>query len=79
MDRASTFISNFLHPERRIDSSLLEDSSKNFEFNSKILPTIIDAVIFCAHQRIALQGCHQDKIDYCSEPTQNEGNFVAVL
>ena len=79
MDRASTFISNFLHPERRIDSSLLEASSKNFEFNSKILPTIVDAVIFCARQRIALQGCHQDKIDYCSEPTQNEGKFVAVL
>ena len=79
MDRASTFIGNFLNPGRRIDSMLVETSSKNFEFNSRILPTIIDAVIFCARQRIALQGCHQDKIDYSSEPTQNHGNFVGVL
>ena len=69
MDRASTFIRNFLNPVRRIDSLLVETSSKNFEFNSRILPTVIDAVIFCARQRIALQGCHQDKIDYSSEPT----------
>ena len=79
MDRASTCITNFLNPGRRIDSLLVDASSKNFEFNSKILPTIVDADIFCAHQRIALQGCHQDKIDYSSEPTQNQGNFVGVL
>ena len=79
MERASKFIANFLNPEGRIDSSLAEAGSKNFEFNSKILPTIVEAVIFCARQRIALQGSHQDKVDYSSEPTQNQGNFVAVL
>ena len=79
MERASKFIANFLNPEGRIDSSLAEAGSKNFQFNSKILPTIVEAVIFCARQRIALQGSHQDKVDYSSEPTQNQGNFVAVL
>ena len=79
MERASKFIANFLNPEGRIDSSLAEAGSKNFEFNSKILPTIVEAVIFCARKRIALLGSHQDKVDYSSEPTQNQGNFVAVL
>ena len=79
MERASNFIASFLNPEGRIDSSLAEAGSKNFEFNLKILPTIVEAVIFCARQRIALQGSHQDKVDYSSEPTQNQGNFVPVL
>ena len=30
-------------------------------------------------KRIALQGCNQDKIDYSSQPTQNQRNFVGVL
>ena len=76
MDRASTFIRNCLNPVR-IDNLL--KLARKIEFNSRILPTIIDVVIFCAGQRTALQGCHQDKIDYSSEPTQNQGNFVGVL
>lgn len=47
--------------------------------NSEALPAIVEAVIMCAMQKIALQGHQQDKIDFGSAPLHNEGNFIAIV
>ena len=64
-----------------IDSRSTDINSRNykFKFNSEILPSIVIVVITCARQRIALQGYHQDKIDFSELPQTNEGNFVAIV
>ena len=79
IDRAYAFKSSYSNPHARIDNRLLDVSSENFKLNSKILPPIVDAVLTCARQRIALQGHMQDKIDFNSPPLLNEGNFIALL
>ena len=54
-------------------------NARNFRLNSEALPAIVEAVIMCAMQRIALQGHQQDKIDFGSAPLHNEGNFIAIV
>ena len=44
-----------------------------------MLPIIVEEVITCARQRIALQGHQQDKIEFATPPTHNEGNFISIL
>ena len=79
VDRAYNFKKTWLNPERRIDSRLIDINDKNFKFNSEVLPSIVEAVVTCAKQIIALRGHQQDKIDFGSPPTHNEGNFIAIL
>ena len=57
-ERAYTFKSTYNNPERSIDSLVQDANSRHFKFNSKVLPIIVETVITCARQRIALQGHH---------------------
>lgn len=79
--RAYHFRTNYSNPEQRIDSRLsdMHINARNFRLNSEALPAIVEAVIMCAMQRIALQGHQQDKIDFGSAPLHNEGNFIAIV
>ena len=43
------------------------------------MPTIVETVLLCAKQQIALQVNHQDKVDLTQEPMRNEGNLIATL
>ena len=52
---------------------------KELYVNYKILPLIVEAVLLCARQKIALQGHQQDKIDFALPAMRNEGNFIAML
>ncbi len=79
VDRAYHFRMNYSNPEQRIDNRLTDINTTSFRFNSKVLPAIVEAVITCARQRIALQGHQQDKVDFGSLPTHNEGNFIALV
>ncbi len=54
-------------------------SSEIFTFNSKLLPMIVETVLTCARQRLALEGHQRDKIDFSCPPTAHEGNFIAML
>lgn len=44
-----------------------------------MLPSIVEAVLLCAKERIVLQAHQQDKIDFASPASRNEGNFIAIL
>lgn len=79
VDRAYHFKMTFSNPEQRIDCRFMDMNSKNFKFNSEVLPAVVEATVLCARQRIALQGHKQDKVDFCSDPEHNEGNFIAIL
>ena len=73
------FKSSYTNPSARVDSSLLDAGAKKFKINCEILPPIIESVITCSRQGIALQGHKQDKIDFSSPPSANEGNFMAII
>ena len=79
VDHAFEFTRRWANPESRIDSQLIDKSSKNFKFNTEVLPTIAETVLLCAKQRISLQGHNQDKVNFTQEPLRNEGNFIAIL
>ena len=70
---------NYANSEWRIDSRLTDVNDRNFKFNCETLPALAKAAILCARQRIALQGHKQDKFNFDSNPTHNEGNFIAIL
>lgn len=79
VDDAFEFTRRWVNPESRIDSQIIDKNSKNFKFNFEVLPTIVETVLLCARQQIALQANHQDKVDFTQEPLRNEGNFIAIL
>ena len=60
----------------RIDCQSSERSAENHLFNSKL---IVESVLLCAKQRIALQAHRQDKIDFSREASHYKGYFIASL
>jgi len=79
MDRAYEFKRGWVNPTTRIDSRLMDCNAKNFRFNSQVLPSIVDAVLLCAKQRITLQGHQQDKIDFAGPASSNCKMKVILL
>ena len=79
VEHAYAFKSSYTNPQSTVASQLLDVGGKIFKHNSEILPHIVETVLTCSRQRIALQGHSQDKIDFSSPLTSNEGNFIAIL
>ena len=79
MERASCTQSQQTNTESRIDVSINQISVENFKQNKALLPSIVDAIMFCARQQIAFRGHMDDKINFDEAPVCNEGNFVAII
>ena len=77
MERASCTQSQQTNTESRIDVSINQISVEIFKQNKALLPSIVDAIMFCARQQIAFHGHRDDKINFDEAPPCNEGNFVA--
>ena len=43
------------------------------------MPHIVDAVLLCTKQQIALHGHQDDQVQFAEPPTSNESNFIAIL
>ena len=43
------------------------------------MPYIVDIVLLCTKQHIALRGHRDDQVQFAEPPTLNEGNFIAIL
>ncbi|KAG1666870.1 repressor of the inhibitor of the protein kinase [Nymphon striatum] len=71
--------SQMSNPEFRIDSKLNTIATDNIKNNRQVLPTIVDAVMYCAKQQISLRGHRDAKINFNDPAGQNEGNFVALI
>ena len=76
--RADDFLSNIMHPDKRMDSLMVKQSEELTDENKHILSQIILAVEFLAKQGLAFRGHRDDKVDFSSDKT-NRGNFVATL
>ena len=84
MERATLFLNSYENPEQRVDHDKQNDT--NYDRNIHILKRIIEAVLLCAQQGIALHG-HRDHTNYVSNEdddnddsiSRNRGNFLAIL
>ncbi|CAH3160002.1 unnamed protein product [Porites lobata] len=65
--------------QKRIDTQIDSVRMDNIQSNKTVLPLIVDAVMLCAKQQIALSGHRDYNIDFAEAPAQNEGNFIAIL
>ena len=65
--------------QKRIDTQIDSVRMDNIQSNKTVLPLIVDAVMLCAKQQIALRGHRDYNIDFAEAPAQNEGNFIAIL
>ena len=79
MERASCTQSQQTNTESRIDVSINQISMENFKQNKALLPSIVNATMFCTRQQIAFRGYRDDKINFDEEPACNDGNFVAII
>ena len=65
--------------QKRIDTQIDSVRIDNIQSNKTVLPLIVDAVMLCAKQQIALRGHRHYSINFAESPAQNEGNFIAIL
>ena len=79
MERASTVRSQLANPMFRIDVNINANAQNNIKQNKHILPSIVEAVMLCAKQQIALRGHRDDRIDFSEPAASNEGNFLALI
>ena len=63
----------------RIDVQLNNVTNQNIKSNEAILPHIVDAARLCTVKQIPFTGHRDDKIQFAQEPTDNEGNFIAII
>ena len=79
LDRAACARAQLANVERRIDTQINSIAMRNAQGNRAILPHIVDAVLLCTKQQIALRRHRDDQVQFAEPPTSNEGNFIAIL
>ena len=70
LDRVYTIRAQATNLEKRIDTQINAMATQNVQENKAVLPHIIDAVMLCAKQQIALRGHRDDKVDFAVTPQQ---------
>lgn len=79
LDCAACARAQLANVERRIDTQINTIAMRNAQANRAILPYIVDAVLLCTKQQIALRGHRDDQVQFAEPPASNEGNFIAIL
>ena len=74
--RASCFKENECNSASSVDVQMLKQQENEFIFNKAALESIVDCLVYCGKQGIALRG-HRD--DSTANETVNHGNFKALL
>ena len=72
MEHPSCTQSQQINTESRIDVSINRISVENLKQNKVLLPSIVDAIMFCARR-------HCDEINFDEALACNEGNLVAII
>ena len=79
VEKAETFKAVMEHKLTPVDQQLSKGRSLTIAKNRKMLKSIVETVIFCGRQGIALRG-HRDDWKHIEEaPQSNPGNFLALL
>ena len=76
LQMAEDFLYNYEHPQSKIEGKIDKTKQENLVKNKYILRSIIDAILLCGKQGIALRG-HRD--DSTADPSSNRGNFLSIL
>ena len=71
LDRAACARAQLANVERRIDTQINSIAMRNAQGNRAILPHIVDAVLLCTKQQIALRGHRDDQVQFAEPPTSN--------
>ena len=71
---ADQFCMQIEHPERGVVALINTQFARNIERNKHILRCIVDAILYCGRQCIALRG-HRERLD----TPGNHGNFLSLL
>ena len=79
IERAGIIRGQIGNIESRIDVQINQKAVQNARRNEQILPFIVNVVMLCAKQQVALRGHRDDKVDFAHASAANEGNFIAVL
>ena len=79
LDRAACARAQLANIERWIDTQINTIAMRNAQANRAILPYIVDAVLLCTKQQIALRGHQDDQVQFAEPPASNQGNFIAIL
>ncbi|CAG2252153.1 unnamed protein product [Mytilus edulis] len=74
---SSEFLNNYSKPQESIQYKLSSINEKNYNLNCHILHKIVQTIVLCGKQNIALRG-HRDDSTTPSQAT-NKGNFLAIL
>ena len=73
--RAQALVSTIENPDRSIENLVSQEARQKYDSNLHILSSIVEAILFCARQNIALRG-HRDDM---SSSAHNKGKFIALL
>ena len=79
LERGLCIKSQIQNLTKRIDVQINTVANENMKTNEAILPLIVNTVRLCAKQQIPLRGHREDKINYSEQPSENEGNFIALI
>ena len=79
LDRAACARAQLANIERRIDMQINTIAMRNAQAKRAILPYIVDAVLLCTKQQIALRGYLGDQVQFAEPPALNEGYCIAIL
>ena len=79
LDRAACARAQLANIERRIDMQINTIAMRNAPANRAILPYIVDAVLLCTKQQIALRGYLGDQVQFAEPPALNEGYCITIL
>ena len=79
MEAAMLFIKVQKNKSLSIDQQLSNLRRQNVAKNRLVLRSIVEAVILCARQGLALRGHRDDSTHVESAPLANHGNFLALL
>ena len=76
MLRADSFALQESDSNMRIDVQMLNQQETESENNKHALESIVESILYCVKQGIALRGHRDDTTADCST---NHGNFIALL
>lgn len=78
VSRKENFVQVMTNKQAPINVQMDFATKERVEKNTKIMETIVETVLLCGRQNIALRG-HRDDAKYSNDPDTNTGNFQALL
>lgn len=76
LSKMKEFLIRYENPSKAVDVML---HTKLQEHNQHVIDSLPKVVILCGKQGLALRGHRDDRIDWKTEASFNEGNFIQLI